>query len=420
MKQSYHSSDESLIGPTPRGYKTIRIPCDEYSYNRMLIDSNFFKESIEKLHKEFPELFPSDLSRGYRLNGFTAKSKKTQLRQRRIEMIATKEIYSVAPCYVMPYMTGMTKDVERALFLRRFNVPFWALSFVFGKDPMYWYRMETGFGRNSLVGSTVKAPEKLPQHLSADEKHTKLNKQNVYVATTVGAQCILGASVCASADEKGLTTGYGHFQQEATNVAPEYKPETVNTDGWGATGLSWKHLFPLVTIIGCFLHAFIKIRDRCKKYKSIFHEACDKVWDVYEAKNKRSFSQRMRRLKAWSHTHTEGMLKDKLLALCNKVAIFSIAYDHEGCHRTSNMVDRLMRWMDQYLFSIQYFHGNLRSAEQGIRAWALLRNFQPHACSIKHGKKEIVCAAKNLNGFVYRDNWLENLIVATSMAGYRQ
>ena len=30
------------------------------------------------------------------------------------------------PSVVVPYLTGPTDDVERALFLRRFGVPFWA------------------------------------------------------------------------------------------------------------------------------------------------------------------------------------------------------------------------------------------------------------------------------------------------------
>ncbi len=113
-------------------------------------------------------------------------------------------------------------------------------------------------------------------------------------------------------------------------------------------------------------------------------------------------------------------MNDKLLALCGKAKHILQTYDHPTCHRTSNMVDRLMRWMDQSLFNTQYFHGNLKSAEQSIRAWAILRTFQPYSCSIKQDKKEVVCAFKNLNGFMYRVNWLENLIVITSMSCFRQ
>ena len=387
----------------------------------MIDDPIYFREEINKIYQQYPELFPSSFSQGYMLRGCTDRSKKLNVKMRRILVGLQQESYTIAPSYLMPYMTGKVNDVEPALFLRRFSVPYWALVYLYGRNCMYWYRLETSLGRNSIVGTTVKTPKNLPTHILADEKHTKLKKEKVYVATTVGDQCILGASVCETADEKGLTEGYSHFQKEAQNVDPNYKPETVNTDGWLATGLAWVNLFPSIVIILCFLHAFIKIRDRCKKkFKNIFSEVSDKVWDAYEAKNKRSFCQRIRRLKEWAKSHTEGILNEKLISLCSKVKRFSKAYDHEGCHRTSNMVDRLMRWMDQYLFSTQYFHGSLRSAEQGIRAWALLRNFQPHACSIENGNKEVVCAFKKLNGFMYRKNWLENLIASTSMSGFRE
>ena len=37
---------------------------------------------------------------------------------------------------------------------------------------MYWYPIYVSLGRASLVGTTVKEAQKLPQHLLADEKHT--------------------------------------------------------------------------------------------------------------------------------------------------------------------------------------------------------------------------------------------------------
>ena len=32
----------------------------------------------------------------------------------------------------------------------------WALARVFGRDPMYWYRLECALGRFSVVGTTVR------------------------------------------------------------------------------------------------------------------------------------------------------------------------------------------------------------------------------------------------------------------------
>src|SRR5207247_1010642 len=85
--------------------------------------------------------------------------------------------------------TGRTHDVDDALFLRRLHVPCWAIAHVFGRDAMYWYRLEQGLGRFSLVGTTVKNPERLPKDLVADEKHSWLKGERVYIATTAAQDC---------------------------------------------------------------------------------------------------------------------------------------------------------------------------------------------------------------------------------------
>ena len=151
----------------------------------------------------------------------------------------------------MPYMTGFAEEVEKPLFLRKFNVPFWALAYVFGRNAMYWFRLEQSLGRNSLVGTTIKDPDGLPEHVCADEKHCWLQGEKVYIATTVGSGCILGASVAADAGEQSLTEAYDVFKQEVHNVDSTYAPKTVNTDGWQATRNAWTTLFPSAVILCC-------------------------------------------------------------------------------------------------------------------------------------------------------------------------
>jgi len=76
-----------------------------------------------------------------------------------------------------------------------------------------------------------------------------------------------------AADEEALTAAYGHFKDEAQHVNPDYQPQTVNTDGWFATQNAWRALFATITVMQCFLHAFLKIRDRAKRrFKAIFSD----------------------------------------------------------------------------------------------------------------------------------------------------
>jgi hypothetical protein len=317
-------------------------------------------------------------------------------------------------------MTGLVQDVEKPLFLRKFAVPFWALSYCYGKDAMYWYRLETSLGRNNIVGTTIKSTNKLSTHIVADEKHTRLLGNKTYIATTAANNCILGACVSESASEKQLTKAYGIFKEEVESVIPAYKPETVNTDGWLPTQNSWKTLFPQITLIACFLHIYIGIRDRSqKKYKEVFNTVATKLWDCYKAESKSSFSQRVRRLSEWcSKTETPDIILAKIKKLREKLPQLTKAYDFPGAHRTSNMIDRLMQRMDRHLFSTQYFHGTLKSANLSIRSWALIQNFaplNPWTVSQKGHKSSF----ERVNGFQYHDNWLQNLLIAASLGGNR-
>ena len=126
----------------------------------------------------------------------------------------------------------------------------------------------------------------------ADEKHTKRLKEKAFIATTVANECILGAEFCSGANKDDLTEAYGVFASQAKNMDNDYTPKSVNIDGWSATIAAFSALFVGITIIYCFLHGFIKIRDCCRKSKE-FGNISSRVWHVYKSKTKKSFGQRM-------------------------------------------------------------------------------------------------------------------------------
>ncbi len=407
----------------PRGSKTICIPCTEQEYMSLLENNERFKNHIDNLYQLHPEIFPNAFEEGYVLNGYTETSQKiTNFRMRRIKMLANKQVYAVRPSCIMPYMTAYTENVEKALYLRRYGVPYSALSDVFGENDMFWYRAENSFGRNSIVGTLIKDPEKLLQSLSADEKETHFNGEKIYIAETVAQDCVLGAAACTGRSTTELAEGYGVMAAEASMLDPQYEPETVNTDSSKSTMGAWKDIFSQIFIIRCFLHAFINIRDRCRKYNELFDELKQQVWHVYRASGKPAFAQRLRRLKEWSLKNLpEGVVLEKVLSLCSKSTLFQQAYDHPNAHRTSNMIDRLMKKQDRYLFNMQYFHGHFQSAELNVRAWAIRHNFRPYCARVAFDESVNDCPATRLNDFKsYTDNWLENLLVSASMGGYRQ
>lgn len=199
-----------------------------------------FRKCIDERIKLFPELFPYEITNGYLMKDIYY-CKKQSIPIRRIEIEDTP--YTIRPSFLMPYMTGVVDEIEKALFMRKFNVPFWTLSYAFGQDPMYRYRIEQALGRNSIVGTTIRNPDDIPQHLGADDKHTRILGDKVYVATTVGNECILGASIAKDTGNEALHDVYRVFKDEAQCLKPTYAPITVNMDGWKPTRNAWSFLF---------------------------------------------------------------------------------------------------------------------------------------------------------------------------------
>ncbi len=337
---------------------------------------------------------------------------------RRIELKATAGVFLVRPSFLMPSMVGRTEAVEKALSLRHWGVPFDALVSVCGRDAMYWYRAELALGRPAIVGSTVKQPEKLPGHLLADEKHTWALGQEVYVPTTVGGGCILGATLTEAASADALEAAYGEFAQEARALSPTYSPQTVCTDGWEGTQSAWRRLFPTVCIILCFLHSVLKIAKRCGRDRETRMLILGRVWAAYGSCTQAQFSQRLRRLREWvTACLPDGTLRQMALKLCGKGPQFARAYRFPGAHRTSNALDRLMNHQDRRLYAMRYLHGTPAAAPLAMRAMALQWNFHPYGARTRRDDPTRRSPFHDLNSFEYHPNWLHNLLIASSMGG---
>jgi len=401
----------------PRGCSTICLPISKESYRGIVDSHRHFRDWLNQSFRDYPELFPPAFAQGYTLKD-SRTSKKLGLRLRRIECNATGDAFTVRPSCALPYMTAWADDVEDALFLRRFGVPFWALAKVFGKGPSYWHRLEVGLGRNSIVGTTVRCVD-VPPDLAADEHHQTRNAEKVYITTVVAQGCCLGACVVDTCDEDALAAGYGVFRQEARELDPDYSPTTVNLDGWKATRLAWEGLFPVAVVLRCFLHGWLSIRDGCKKHPQ-FAALSEKVWQAYHAGDRRAFAQRLRRLREWAGRTLTGDILERTLRLCGRGQEYGRAYEYPDGHRTSATLDRVMRGMNGYFVGCQHLHGSDEASDLHVRAWALLHNFAPWSPQAQRANDDWHSPAERLNQHRYHDSWLHNLLVSASLAGLRR
>jgi len=412
MSQQRKCSQQMRLAAKPS--RRIVLPIDRAEYLDIVGDARAFRAWVEANHQQHPELFPDEMAEGYSLHDLRSSRKLPEICVRRIRLKRSGTVYRVVPSFVLPYMTGYAERVEKALFLRRFGVPFWGLTYVFGRNDMYWYRLVEHLGRFDLVGTTVKATDKLPEHLLADEKFTSLNGNEVYVATTVGNDVVLGASIALTVQTGALEQAYNDFKQEVLRFQPNYAPKTLTLDGWRQTKEAWLRLFPTLIIIRCFLHAFLRIRDRCKNY-AIYPALCARFWHIYQAKTYMTYWRRFRVFLAFADQHLSGEALKAVHKFEQKRAELFVGWRHPGCHRVSTMLERHMQPMTRCLYMGRDFHGHRVSAHLLVRSWALLHNFQPYCprARLRSGSS-FISPFHKLNGFTYRTCWLENLLIASS------
>ncbi|WP_231749206.1 hypothetical protein [Tautonia plasticadhaerens] len=308
-------------------------------YDETWHDAERTRIAVAQWVQSAPELFPPGFDRGYRLHGFGRPSRKLPGIKLRKVVTADGASYWLRPSLVAGYMIGNVEELACPLLLAAHGVPAWLLTAGYGHGDMYWHRVVERLGRSSSVGATVRDPARLPQHLAADEHHADWAGRKGYVATTVGGGCLLGVALTAAADDVHLREAYGVFADEARDVDPEYTPATVNTDGWAATRNAFLALFPAIAVVLCFLHGFLKVRDRCRKARELHR----RVWDVYRAATAEEFRRLMGELRQWCGTQAwTAAVCEMLEKLWGKMEAYAMADDDPGCHRTSNAVDRPM------------------------------------------------------------------------------
>jgi hypothetical protein len=400
-----------------RGHKHIGVPFEsEAHYQECVDDVAKYREYLMKLSAQHPELFPQEIGGGYTFHDIY-RSRKQGVVLRRIKLKASGEVFTVRPSFVLPYLTARTEEVEKALFLRQWGVPFWALAAVFGRDAMFWYRVWRSFGRPNLVGTTGKRAETMPRDVVADEKITWLAGEEVVVPTTVGGGCVLGISVAVEATSDRLEEAYGEFVTEAQEVFPDYQARSVCTDGFKPTREAWRRLFPQLTLVLWFLHSILKIKERCRG--ALRRQVLDRTWRVYQAATKGQFAQRLRHLAEWAGATLDGGVAEMVPKVCQHRDDFTPAYACPSAARTTTAVERVLNHLDRVLYAMRYCHGQRASAHLAVRAWAMQWNFHPYGPRLRHDHPGRSSPFADLNGFHYHPNWLQNFLIAASMGGVR-
>jgi len=103
----------------------------------------------------------------------------------------------------------------------------------------------------------------------------------------------------------------------------------VYTDGWAAAQNAWLTIFPLITIIECFLYVFIKIRNRCqKRFEWVYADINHRAWNIYYAEDVATFQERVANLLHWTQQTITGAALEAIEKLCVKSDRSLIAFDY--------------------------------------------------------------------------------------------
>ena len=155
----------------PRGARQIVIAMTRQEYDQMWRDPVVIRQRLMEQFECCPELFPKGFDQGFTLDGMLRESKKLPgVRLRKI-MLRDDSIYELRPSFALAYMVGTVEDLEKPLLALSFGLPCWVVTKLFGHSDMHWQRILERLGLRSLVGNTVRDPQKLPLDLVADEHH---------------------------------------------------------------------------------------------------------------------------------------------------------------------------------------------------------------------------------------------------------
>jgi hypothetical protein len=112
--------------------KRITLPITLERYRKIVEDCRAYRAWVDEIVVKYPESFPKSIGAGYSFHDERTSGKLNDVRLRQIclktrALEGKKRVFTLAPSGVLPYFVGCTDDVEKALFLRRFDVPYWGL-----------------------------------------------------------------------------------------------------------------------------------------------------------------------------------------------------------------------------------------------------------------------------------------------------
>lgn len=339
----------------------------------------------------------------------------------RIQCSRCKATFSVLPHFLVRYRSQPASVFEKALIAYHGGLSFENVFRLFPEiTPSNFYSFLCHIGSSSLLESLMKANLALPEKIQSDEKHSFCQGEKGYIPLITSGHVTYHIDYINSLEEKDLVKSYQKYMTEAQKIKENYTPKSVTLDGYQSTQNAMKKIFPLASLIYCWLHAVRSVFKRVKAFcEEVAKEISGSLWWVLKGKSEEKTVLK-NSLSGWLRRYESFLPEDILLGLKGwlkrRRPSFYESIGQETEWSTSYQLDQICNHLDRKLFNMKYFHRKDSNKEDFLRGLALVHNLIPYQRRAKNAGK---CPVEVEGGRLPHSNWFVSLLILTS-GGYHK
>ena len=109
----------------PLQNRTIILPIGAKKYYQIVDNKFLYRKKVDAFIEQYPEIFPPNIGLGYSFLGYSKNDLKLPIPRRVIRLkkaLNSYEDFLLHPCFVLPYLKGITSDISLGLVLRKYNI----------------------------------------------------------------------------------------------------------------------------------------------------------------------------------------------------------------------------------------------------------------------------------------------------------
>jgi hypothetical protein len=342
------------------------------------------------------------------------------MRIHRVRCLDCGAVVSVFPSFIFPYQHRNTDSIQNNLEnLLLHNNSLRSARAIYNQDQKQapiadeqtLCHMVRLIGEVPIAKLLIELGLAPPRHVVEDEKFLNQAGTRSYALGIVEHQKLLiwWLDYLLASDEAAITASLAEFK----SLLGGKLPEGFTLDGWQATRLAIRALFPQARIQDCLLHARQALDRTLAAYQKHERAGDAQVREmkkeatelILEAKNSTEFAAGFQRLT--SDWHVQPDLKKRLARWQQKAEELTAWTVDALMAKTSSLLDVVLKQLERKTASMQTFRV-VNGGRVWLNAWGLVRNFKRFGRGAQRaGQSPVELAGLRLQGLP----WLQFLLV---------